>query len=38
VVASPLARKPYDFRHAGVSWRLDGHDERWHERMEDFLD
>jgi integrase len=20
--ASPLARKPYDFRHAGVSWRL----------------
>ena len=66
VVASPLARKPYDFRHAGVSWRLnagapgpqvaewaghsvevlyriyahciDGDDERWHERMEDFLD
>jgi integrase len=23
VVASPLARKPYDFRHAGVSWRLN---------------
>jgi integrase len=22
-VASPLARKPYDFRHAGVSWRLN---------------
>ena len=21
--ASPLARKPYDFRHAGVSWRLN---------------
>jgi len=66
VVASPLARKPYDFRHAGVSWRLnacapgpqvadwaghsvevlyriyahciDGDDERWHKRMEDFLD
>ncbi len=65
VVASPLARKPYDFRHAGVSWRLsagapgpqvaewaghsvevlyriymhciDGDDERWHKRMEDFL-
>jgi integrase len=65
VVASPLARKPYDFRHAGVSWRLnagtpgpqvaewaghsagvsyriyahciDGDDERWYKRMEDFL-
>jgi len=23
VVASPLARRPYDFRHAGVSWRLN---------------
>ena len=23
VVASPLARKPYDFRHAGISWRLN---------------
>ena len=23
MVASPLARKPYDFRHAGVSWRLN---------------
>jgi integrase len=23
VVASPLTRKPYDFRHAGVSWRLN---------------
>jgi len=22
-VASPLARRPYDFRHAGVSWRLN---------------
>lgn len=22
-VASPLASKPYDFRHAGVSWRLN---------------
>ncbi len=22
VVASPLARRPYDFRHAGVSWRI----------------
>jgi integrase len=22
-VASPLARKPYDFRHAGASWRLN---------------
>lgn len=22
-VASPLVRKPYDFRHAGVSWRLN---------------
>ena len=22
-VASPVARKPYDFRHAGVSWRLN---------------
>ncbi len=22
-LASPLARKPYDFRHAGVSWRLN---------------
>lgn len=22
-VKSPLARKPYDFRHAGVSWRLN---------------
>jgi hypothetical protein len=22
-VASPLARKPYGFRHAGVSWRLN---------------
>ena len=22
-VNSPLARKPYDFRHAGVSWRLN---------------
>jgi integrase len=22
-VASPLARKPYDFRHAGISWRLN---------------
>jgi integrase len=21
--ASPLARKPYDFRHAGISWRLN---------------
>ena len=21
--ASPLARRPYDFRHAGVSWRLN---------------
>ncbi|MEU8345680.1 hypothetical protein AB0C74_28605 [Spirillospora sp. NPDC048832] len=20
---TPLARKPYDFRHAGVSWRLN---------------
>ena len=62
---SPLVRKPYDFRHAGVSWRLnagapaplvaewaghtvevllriyahciDGDDDRWHKRMEDFL-
>ena len=23
VVASPLARRPYDFRHAGVSWRIN---------------
>jgi integrase len=22
-VASPLARRPYDFRHAGISWRLN---------------
>jgi integrase len=22
-VKTPLARKPYDFRHAGVSWRLN---------------
>jgi integrase len=22
-LASPLARRPYDLRHAGVSWRLD---------------
>lgn len=22
-LASPLARRPYDFRHAGVSWRLN---------------
>ena len=22
-VASPLARRPYDLRHAGVSWRLN---------------
>jgi integrase len=22
-IASPLARKPYDFRHAGISWRLN---------------
>jgi integrase len=22
-LASPLIRKPYDFRHAGVSWRLN---------------
>jgi len=64
-VNSPLASRPYDFRHAGVSWRLnagapgpqvaewaghsvevlyriyahciDGDDERWHKRMEDFL-
>ncbi len=21
--ASPLARRPYDFRHAGISWRLN---------------
>ena len=23
VVASPLVRRPYDFRHAGISWRLN---------------
>jgi integrase len=23
VVASPLARRPYDFRHAGIPWRLN---------------
>jgi integrase len=23
LVASPLARRPYDFRHAGISWRLN---------------
>ena len=22
-LSSPLARRPYDFRHAGVSWRLN---------------
>jgi integrase len=22
-IASPLMRRPYDFRHAGVSWRLN---------------
>jgi integrase len=22
-VASPLAHRPYDFRHAGISWRLN---------------
>ena len=22
-IASPLASRPYDFRHAGVSWRLN---------------
>ncbi|MCW2865436.1 MAG: hypothetical protein JWP48_7144 [Actinoallomurus sp.] len=65
-VKSPLARKPYDFRHAGVSLRLnagtpatqvaewaghsvevlervyahclDGHDERWFERIDAALD
>jgi hypothetical protein len=65
LVASPLARKPYDSRHAGVSWRLnagtpgpqvaewaghsvevlyriyahciDGDDDRWYKRMEEFL-
>jgi integrase len=64
-VESPLARKPYDFRHAGISLRLnagtpatnvaewaghsveilqrvyahciDGHDERWFERIDDLL-
>jgi integrase len=61
-IKSPLARKPYDFRHAGVSLRLnagtpptnvaewaghsveilqrvyahclDGHDERWFDRID----
>jgi len=65
LVASPLAHRPYDFRHAGISWRLnagtpgpqvaewaghsvevlyrvyahciDGEDERWYKRMEEFL-
>ena len=64
-VSSLLASRPYDFRHAGVSWRLnagapdpqvaeraghsvemlyriyahciDGDDQRWRKRMEDFL-
>ena len=67
LVTSPLAHRPYDFRHAGISWRLnagtpgpqvaewaghsvevlyrvdqrvhciDGEDERWYKRMEEFL-